>query len=113
MADADGDVSQIVRDGYDRVKATIDRVGNRTVFTYDSASNVVRTERYGPVDEGSSSQTLLAREDHAYDTRNRRVRTDRALFHYDGLGVGTVDGGDLHSRAPPASCGAASCVSRI
>jgi RHS repeat-associated protein len=114
MVDADGDASQVIRDGYHRVKESMDRVGNRTVLTYDSASHVVRLERYGPVDETASTETLLARADATYDTRGRRARVDRALFHHPGPSAGgAVDGGDLHDRAPSTRCGAASCVSRI
>ncbi|MEE8585968.1 MAG: hypothetical protein V3T83_14075 [Acidobacteriota bacterium] len=37
------------------MKETVDRVKNRRILTYDSASNVVIVQRFGPVDESASA----------------------------------------------------------
>ena len=94
--DAEGDdVTDITHDGFDRKKETIDRVGNRTVHTYDAASNVVGVESWGPVDGQSATAILLAASATRYDERNRPFRSDQQIFHYLGLEIGTIDDGAL------------------
>ncbi len=85
-----GDPARIVYDGFDRKREVIDRSGNRTVYTYDSASNVTKIEVYGPVDD-AGSEVLLSQTDMIYDERNRLIRFDEHLFHYNGKAVGEIN----------------------
>ncbi len=89
------DITEIVLDGFDRKKEEIDRMGNRQVYTYDSAANVVTLESFGPPDGATASEILLAQRDSRYDERNRPFRSDRWIFHYPGREIGTIDDGAL------------------
>jgi RHS repeat-associated protein len=111
--DGDGDRTQVVYDGYDRRKEVIDRVGNRMVHVYDSASNRVRTTSVGPA-VPMGPNVVLAETDWTYDTRHRMFREDRALF--DTEGIATLAVGDLQARLSSSSGTCATfdgCVSRI
>ena len=88
-----GDPTNIKYDGFDRQIEVTDRVGNRSTYKYDSASNVRSVQSIGPVDHTAPDQLLLARTDTRYDERNRPFRTDRHIFQYNGKKVGTIDGG--------------------
>lgn len=92
--DASGDESLTIYDGFDRQKTLIDRLGNFTEFTYDSASNVVARESYGNLDhQPGSPVVLLARREAFFDVRNRQQQTNRLIVHYAGKAVGTIDAG--------------------
>jgi RHS repeat-associated protein len=99
-----GDRTRYVYDGFDRLTAVIDSVGDETVTQYDPAGNVVRTTQFGPVggpsptSDGPSvlpgpvsslgviqsanlvNSNLLAATETSYDELNRAFQTARVLF---------------------------------
>ena len=100
--DSDGDVSTNKYDGYNRLVETIDRVGNRTLYEYDAASQVVRQEKWGPIgvldltsDPAAQPHVQLAETAFHFDERGRNFRIDKSLFHYSDREYGPLHDGDL------------------
>ncbi len=89
---AAGDETTLVYDGYDRLRETIDRVGNRALRSYDAASNVTSVERRGPASSGGT-EVRLAQTDTVFDERNRPYQVNSHIFHYAGMEIGTIDAG--------------------
>jgi RHS repeat-associated protein len=66
----------------DRLRATVDPMGNRTEFDYGPGGNVVEQRMFGEVLDlpGSASNILLERVTHVHDKMNRIVETARDHF---------------------------------
>jgi YD repeat-containing protein len=79
-----GDPSKIRYDGFNRQIEVVERDGDITKYTYDSASNAISTENL------SANRVRLAKSEISYDERNRAIRTDRHISHYEGQSVGTI-----------------------
>lgn len=94
-----GDVTRMVYDGFNRKRQETDREGNTVKYTYDSNSNVVKVEVYGPIasvssDSEPASESLLEKTEMFYDSRNRVFREDKMFAHYDGQEVGEIHDAD-------------------
>ena len=73
-------------DGFDRELEVIDALGNRSVKTYDPASNVVRVETFGhPAGQPAGGNVLLADVSFEHDELNRVFRTNESLFVATGF----------------------------
>jgi len=85
-------------DGLDRLKTITDPMGNVTTNHYDAASNIVAVDIFGKADGApdAAEDELLSRTETNYDERNRAFQSDKLLFHYEGLEVGTLDPGALN-----------------
>ncbi|WP_372369015.1 RHS repeat-associated core domain-containing protein [Candidatus Uabimicrobium sp. HlEnr_7] len=89
--DGSGEVTTIIFDGFDRVKRTIDAVGNESIVTYDPDSNAILAETFGPVGGASRSSNstagnvLLAKSEMLYDEIGRVFQTDTHLFVANGV----------------------------
>jgi RHS repeat-associated protein len=104
MVDADGNSTRYVYDGFDRLTATIDSVGDETVNQYDPAGNIVGVLHFGPVGGPSSTtggpavlpgpvsllgviqaqnlvnSNLLSATETLYDELDRPYQTEQVLF---------------------------------
>ncbi len=75
-----GDVTELHRDGFDRVLCAEDAESGCGETVFDPSGRVVRFRRNGPREEGAPR---LAEEAWLYDEAGRLVRYDRDVFRYD------------------------------
>lgn len=75
-------VSSFVYDGFDRVVAAIDPMGNVVRNNYDADGNKVYVTREGELVDlpGSTNNVMLAGTGYTYDAMNRVVRSDASFF---------------------------------
>jgi RHS repeat-associated protein len=85
--DADGGhVTAHAYDGFDRMRSTTDRVGNRSVMQYDSASNVLSVQSFGPVGNVSLSSGPLMATGPIIDLGTRGIGAESTVVVGSGEG---------------------------
>ncbi len=79
-------------DGFDRLRLTIDPMGNEVHYSYDPNGNRVSHSVYGEVVDapGGTGNVLLRNADFTYDARDRRKGTQVDLFKVSLGGVSTT-----------------------
>ena len=86
-----GNVTRMHYDGYNRLKRTVDPLGNVTRNFYDPAGNIVETAYFGPTGGVSptgaagTNNELLTLTRMRHDELNRNYRTDRLVGVPDGV----------------------------
>ena len=91
--DADGEPEStlLAYDGFDRLTAVTDALGNQSLTGYDVASNVVRRRRFGHPPTGAgpggggAPNVLLSDVHLRYDELHRLFQIDEALFLSEGF----------------------------
>lgn len=80
--EADPRITELTYDGYDRLVALRDPMGNETLFNYDENGNLVRRRVNGElVDEpGNTNNVRLSDVQYEYDPMNRLIRQDKEFF---------------------------------
>lgn len=80
--ESDPHITELTYDGFDRLVAVRDPMGNETLFNYDPNGNLVRRRVNGEVLDlaGNANNVLLSDAQYEYDPMNRLIRQDRDLF---------------------------------
>ena len=86
-------------DGFDRLVEVTDRTGAVRKIRHDSASNVIRTERWGPTHEGTTASSLLAAAAKTAGPASPPVGTVNAMARKTARAAP-----EIAVRAPTAGC---------
>ncbi len=80
--EGDPHITELTYDGFDRLVAVRDPMGNESLFNYDPNGNLVRRRVNGEVVDvgGNANNVLLSDVQYEYDPMNRLIRQDRDLF---------------------------------
>jgi RHS repeat-associated protein len=75
-------ITELTYDGYDRLVAVRDPMGNETLFNYDENGNLVRRRVNGEVVDlaGNANNVRLSDVQYEYDPMNRLIRQDKDFF---------------------------------
>ena len=80
------ETTEFIYDGFDRLIEAVDALGNRSVTTYDVASNPIRTQTFGhPPGQPAAQSVLLSDVFSRHDELNRVFQVDEALFMSNGF----------------------------